>query len=87
MFFNPDIPLPSPLKRGKPEEATPLFSRGTLTRFSPSFLTSPQNIGGIREGHGVPFGDGGLGGWGDLLGNIAVPTSDKSNVPDNWYAR
>jgi hypothetical protein len=30
-----EIPLPSPLKRGKPEEATPLISRGTLSRFSP----------------------------------------------------
>jgi D-alanyl-D-alanine carboxypeptidase/D-alanyl-D-alanine-endopeptidase (penicillin-binding protein 4) len=30
-----EIPLLSPLKRGKPEEATPLISRGTLTEFSP----------------------------------------------------
>jgi type 2 lantibiotic biosynthesis protein LanM len=29
------IPLPSPLKRGKPEEASLLISRGTLKRFSP----------------------------------------------------
>jgi hypothetical protein len=31
------IPLPSPFLRGKPEEASPLTSRGTLSRFSPLF--------------------------------------------------
>src|ERR687886_1442729 len=42
-----EIPLLSPLKRGKPEEATPLISRGTLTEFSPL----------------VKGGWGGSGGW------------------------
>jgi len=35
-----ELPLPSPLKRGKPEEATPLISRGTLRKFSLLFNRS-----------------------------------------------
>jgi hypothetical protein len=38
-FYAPKSPssiaFPSPLKRGKPEEATPLILRGTLNKFFP----------------------------------------------------